>query len=129
MTEHRASGNSWIQLDSGAKIAFVYGYIEGLFQGHCFSTWELPATDHESESDPHFLVTRSYGFHRRKFFQNVTYQQFVDGLDELYSDFKNRGIILFDGMWIVMNLIAGTPSERMSPMIEQCRRNAVERVE
>lgn len=56
MTVNRANGNGWLELNGVARLAFVYSYAEGLFQGHCFSTWELLAGDHESETPSELML-------------------------------------------------------------------------
>jgi hypothetical protein len=49
----------------------------------------------------------------------------VEGLDESYSDYRNRRIRIAMGVWIVLNEIPGKPKEGMHKMIEGFRKNAV----
>ncbi len=42
---------------------------------------------------------------------NITVGQMVDGLDALYSDFKNRSIFISDAVYFVRNQIGGLPSD------------------
>ena len=56
---------------------------------------------------------------------NVTITQMVEGLDESYSDYRNRRIRIAMGVWIVLNEIPGKPKEEMHKMIEGFRKNAV----
>jgi len=49
----------------------------------------------------------------------------VEGLDESYSDYRNRRIRIAMGVWIVLNEIPGKPKEEMHKMKEGFRKNAV----
>jgi hypothetical protein len=50
--------------------------------------------------------------------------QLNDGLNDFFSDYKNRRIEVDDAIWLVLNGIAGTPKEKLDKMIESHRRNA-----
>lgn len=116
------NGNVWLTLHENSKYAYIVGFLEGMFQGHCFTTWGLPDSQ---ENDSAWLdATKSYDFHRKRFVAGVTYQQFFDGLNELYADYRNRKIAIQNGMWIVMNAISGCPEETMKSMIEAWRQKA-----
>ena len=105
-------------LTSDAKLAFVVGYVEGLYQGHCFSTWELPGIDID---DCYIDVTKSFESNWNQFIANVKYERFVAEVDSLYLDELNRKICLFNAVWIAMNLIKGTLDEaRKKAMIDAC---------
>jgi hypothetical protein len=116
------NGNRWLMLKENSKYAYIVGFLQGMFQGHCFTTWGLP---HSQENDPAYLnATKSYNDHWNRFVAKVAYRQFFDGLDKLYADHRNRKIEIQNGMWIVMNEISGQPSGTMESMIEAWRRKA-----
>jgi hypothetical protein len=116
------NGNKWLTLDENTKYAYIVGFLEGMFQGHCFTTWGMPGSE---PNDPGYLhATKSYTDHWNRFAANVTYQQFLDGLDKLYADHRNRKIEIQNGMWIVMSEISGQPGPSMESMIEVWRRKA-----
>jgi hypothetical protein len=64
----------------------------------------------------------SYSDYSDKYFKNVTSGQLADGLDAFYSDFANRSILTSNGVWLVLNQIAGTPN--VNTMILNWRKNA-----
>jgi hypothetical protein len=113
------NGNQWLILDENSKYAYIVGFLEGMFQGHCFTTWSLPGGQENASAWAN--ATKSYHDHWNRFVAMVTYQQFFDGLDNLYADYRNRKIEIQNGMWIVMNAISGCPEETMKSMIEASR--------
>ena len=68
------NGNRWLMLEQNSKYAYIVGFLQGMFQGHCFSTWGLPRS---KENDPaYFNATESYKHHWNRFVARVTYCQF-----------------------------------------------------
>jgi hypothetical protein len=55
----------------------------------------------------------------------VSSKQLVDGVDAFFADFRNRRILVGDGIWLVANSISGTPEKEMKELVESWRRNAV----
>ena len=94
-------------------------------QGHCFTTWNLPNQD----KDPAWAHAprKSYEDQLEPIrFRGITYKQFLDGLDKLFADHRNRKIAVQNGMWIVMSEICGQPSGTRESMIEAWRQKAAE---
>jgi hypothetical protein len=90
-------GNKWIGLEENTKYGYIVGYVEGMFQGHCFTTWGLPGGEKPPEGAWDH-ATRSFDNHWKRFVPRVTYQQFFDGLNKLYSDHQNR-LTRYCGIW------------------------------
>lgn len=118
-TNTQPNGDVWVTLDFETKVAYVAGFLQGMFLGHCFTTWGLPGAQENDSALQN--ATRSYTENWDKFVLNRSYLQFIEGLDELYSDDRNRLIRFENGMWIVMNEICGTSKERTRVMIESFR--------
>ena len=115
----RPDGLNWLMLDEGAKSAYVCGFVEGLFRGHCFTTWGLPGSE---TNDPGFLnASKSFDENWNRYVANRRYKQFVEGLDRLYSDDRNSKIEMQHGLWIVMNIISGIPNANLDTMVEAWR--------
>ncbi len=115
-------GYRWLTLDGNSKYAYIFGFFEGMFRGHSFTTWGLPGGE---KDDPSYVnAIKSYNDYWRRFVEGVTYRQFFDGLDKLYADETNRKIEIQNGMWIVMSEISGQPAAIMQSMIEAWRRKA-----
>jgi hypothetical protein len=67
---------------------------------------------------------RLYREYDKKFFANVSNGQIVDGLDQFFSDYRNRRIRVHNAVWLVTNGIAGTPEAELQQMIESWRKNS-----
>jgi hypothetical protein len=118
-SNNRPNGNRWLTLDENSKYAYIVGFLEGLFQGHCFTTWGLPGGQ---ANDPSYEnAVASYKDHWNRFVARTTFRQFFCGLDNFYAETKNRNIEIRSAMWIVMNEIAGLPPGPMHAMIEAWR--------
>jgi hypothetical protein len=55
----------------------------------------------------------SFKKHSEKYAQNFTSDQVADGLNTFYADLRNRSILTYDAVWIVLNSIAGTPQAEL----------------
>ena len=77
-------GLQWLMLGEEAKFAYVLGFVEGLFRGHCFTTWGLP----DSESNADYLhATRSFNEHWTRFVS-------PSGLSEAPKPRKSNAMVL-----------------------------------
>jgi hypothetical protein len=116
----RPDGLNWLTLDDSAKNAYVCGFVEGMFQGHGFTTWGLPGT--EPNNPAYVLATRSFDDHWNRFVAKADYKVLVDGLNKLYGDERNSKIEIQHALWIVMNIVSGIPDdESLRLMIEAWR--------
>jgi hypothetical protein len=117
----RLTGGMWLALNAQVKLAYVVGFIEGLFQGHCFTTWDLPSLENSTAYED---ASASYEGYWKRLVSDVRLRQFVCGLDLLYQDPLNRRIEVRDGLWIVMNEISGQTSGIMHAMVASFREKA-----
>jgi hypothetical protein len=118
----RRDGNWWVDEDRASKLNYVTGFFDGMDLGNRFSYWGL-------EDDPKSVtaakVIGSYSSYSKKYLSEVTNGQLVDGLDKLYSDYRNRRIDVMGAVWLVVNGIAGKPEAEMQKLIENWRKNAI----
>jgi hypothetical protein len=112
-------GLNWLVLDGPAKYAYVCGFVAGLFQGHCFTTWSLPGGG--SNDSVYVSATQSFDGHWKRFVAEASYDQFVQGLDKFYSDERNSKIEIHHGLWVVMNILSGISEESLAIMIDSWR--------
>jgi hypothetical protein len=112
-------GLNWIALAESGKNSYICGFVEGMFQGHCFTTWGHP----ESQSDnPAYLrAIRSFNYYWDRFIANATYRQLLEALDRFYAEERNSKIEVQHGLWIVMNEIAGMPKPKIEEMTSAWR--------
>jgi hypothetical protein len=125
MTTTQPDGNRWRALDDNSKLAYVVGFLDGMYLGHCITCWDLPGQD----VDPCWAnAVKSYSQNRARLVNRNTYGDFVEGLDKLYVDERNRKIAINDGMNVVMNLSTDMSEQEKEKMLEAWReKNADER--
>jgi hypothetical protein len=98
--DHRRDGNWWLN-------------------GSRFSYWGVRNDDTFAPK-----AAASYEEYGSKYLEHVTNSQLVDGLDTFYADYRNRKLRIPDGIWLVLNSVAGTPQQDLEKMIESFRKNA-----
>jgi len=101
-------------------LNYIIGFFDGINLGYNLSYWEFIYEDNECLEK----VKQSYTNNFYEYLNNVTNSQVVDGLDILYDDYRNRKIMVSDGIWLVLNEINGKPKEEMDEMIRNWRKNA-----
>jgi hypothetical protein len=117
-------GNWWISQEQLAKYSYMVGFFDGMELGENFSIWGMMKTP---TADPAVgKAVSSYDQFSNKYLTNVTNGQVVQGLDEFYSDYRNRRIKVASGVWIVLNEISGKSKDEMQKLIETYRKNAVQ---
>ncbi len=117
--ETRRDGNWWREQDRLTRSGYVAGFIDGMDLGNNFSYWKFAKDDQMNTCMA--KVLDSYAEHRTKYFQKVTNAQLVDGLDSLYADPLNRRVLVADGVWLTVNVLAGTPLEKIESMLKAWR--------
>ena len=118
MTTTQPDGNRWRTLDDNSKLSYVVGFLDGMYLGHCITCWDLPGQDVDT---CWASAVKSYSQNRARLVNRNTYQDFVEGLDKLYSDERNREIAISDGMNVVMNLSTDASDEMKQRMLEAWR--------
>lgn len=112
----RRDGNYWRQMDNPSKGYFVLGILDGMELGENISRWAL-----ETHSPSNKKVEESLRTYNKDF-RNVSNLQICDGLDSLYSDYKNRSILIWEGAYLVVQSIKGIPQEIYEKMLEDYRK-------
>jgi len=120
----REDGNLWITLTSEQKVMYTKGFDTGMQLGYRMSYWGFVYDDLKTQCSKD--VAASFSMHINKYFKHVNVRQIIDGLNDFYSDYRNRRIEIMGAIWLVVNGIAGTPKEVMDKMIESWRKNAAD---
>jgi hypothetical protein len=121
----RRDGTWWNERSVGEKYSYVTGFFDGMELGHKFSYWGL-LDETKDDNQQSSCVTKSFDSYKNygdKFFNEVTSSQVADGLTEFYKDYRNRSIRVNDGVWVVVNTIAGTPQEKIDSLVQNLRKN------
>lgn len=122
--DNRRDGNWWLTLTKSSKLDYIVGYFDGMLLGKNFCVWGINDSDNTDNCD--YKSISSFNDYYRKYFSEVTNFQIADGLDEFYSDYRNRRIEILGGIWLVVNGIAGTPKDELDAMIESWRKYAIQ---
>ena len=116
----RRDGNWWRTLQGAIKKPYALGFFDGMNLGASMSISKF--SDAKTKNQCMADAKNSYDYYFMKYFKDCTNTQIVDGLDDFYSDYKNRRILLEDAIWLVVSGIAGTPKEELEKMIENFRK-------
>jgi hypothetical protein len=120
----RPDGNRWRTLDQDSKLAYVVGFLDGMYLGHCITLWNLPGGQDDGSCWANAM--KSYSENRNRLVNQNTYQRGVEGLDRLYTEERNRKIAVHDGVQVVMNLSTGLSDEAREQVMEAWRQKAAE---
>jgi hypothetical protein len=115
-------GNWWNSQTELFKDVYVVGFFDGLLLGKNFSYWTgVKDGTKEVWVDK---AAESWHTYYQRYITRTTSRQIADGLNALYTDFKNRSIPVEDGVWVVLRQIAGDPSAEIDQLIQNYRKNA-----
>ncbi|HUN63880.1 MAG TPA: hypothetical protein VMU53_17910 [Candidatus Sulfotelmatobacter sp.] len=119
----RRDGNWWRQLDAVAKANYLAGFLDGMELGNrvAFLGADGSEQDYKAVSGK---AAASFAAYRSKYLVNVTGIRLTDALDDFYNDSRNRQILVHDGVWLVLNQLAGKPDTVMQPLLETMRKDA-----
>ena len=123
---NRRDGNSWREFSPQARVDYLIGFLDGMDLGYHFSYWKYtvksaPILTADSVSSK---ASSAYAEYSQRYFTNVRVGQLADGLNEFYSDYRNRSIRISDGVWVVVRQIAGDKPQDIEELITNLRRNA-----
>jgi hypothetical protein len=113
------NGNWWLGQDYKTKGYYVNGYLDGTLLGLYFCTL------HESDTTFTKKVGESYDHSYNEYLFNVSVSQVCEGLDSLYSDYRNRNILVQFGIWAVLHSIHGISQTDYEQMLEKLRKITV----
>lgn len=111
-------GAMWRTLDAELRLAFAAGLVKG--SGDLSAAILLNADDLSPEE-----IKRSMAAINR-LAARVTSEQLRDGLDAFFADFRNRGLDITQGAYIVLISIKGAPQPDIEKIVENWRRNAAQ---
>jgi hypothetical protein len=117
-------GNWWLQCDTEEKLYYTIGTMDGFWLSGIMTVWAPADRGSEGAAPSGSPTWKAMLSMHNKYFGTVTNNQLVNGIDEFYSDFKNRRIDTPNAIWVVLNQIAGTTPAALQAMVETLRRNA-----
>lgn len=120
--QNARDGNWWRSLEQRTQRGYVLGVFDGMLLGHSFTTWKL--AEDKNSADALAKANAANQEYMTRYLRNVSASQIADGLDEFYSDSRNRRIPTHGAIWLVLAQIAGDPD--VQTMIDGWR-NSVSR--
>jgi hypothetical protein len=123
--DNRLDGNWWISQQKNDRLFYAVGFFDGIRFGHNFSLWNVP-NGTKTEQGVVKQFDQAYQEYFQKYLVNVTGYQLVNGLDNFYSNYRNRRIKVNGAVWLVLNGIAGTPEDKLNKLIESWRENSTD---
>ena len=122
--EIRFDGNFWKNSDQTTKEFFVSGVLGGIFAGQDRVMASAMEDVEKGKIDMKcFAAISSLKSSLEADMKKIKVGQIVDGIDEFYSDFKNRSIKVKWAYLVVMQQIKGTSEEETKKFIESVRQN------
>ena len=124
-SEPKFDGNFWRQSDRTTKAFFTYGVLGGirLGQDRVVSTVMQDMTN-QTISSKCFQAVSSNVESLASDLKKITTDRIIAGMDQFYSDSRNRSISVKWGFLVVMQQLKGTPKEDIDKFIEHVRSKA-----
>jgi hypothetical protein len=119
----RRDGNWWMQLDAVAKANYLAGFLDGMELGNRVALLAADGSENDYQNVSGKAAT-SFAAFRAKYLTKASGIRLTDQLDDFYSDARNRQILIHDGVWVVLNQLAGKSDATMQPLIETMRKDA-----
>jgi hypothetical protein len=120
--EIQRDGNWWLTQNRLTRCAYLVGFFDGMDLGHNFSYGTFSKVKKMKVCIRN--MEKSYNDLSAKYFNNVSSGKLVDGLDSFYTDSHNLSILVADAIWVVINIIASTPQDKLDKMIDELRSNS-----
>jgi len=122
--EVRFDGNFWRQQDRIMKEFFIAGVMGGINAGQDRVVGSaMEGVGDGKISMECFNTISGMKKSQEAALKKIEVGQLIDGIDEFYSDFKNRSVKVGWSFIVVMQQIKGTPKEEIEKFIESIRRN------
>ena len=123
-------GRWWNHLNESDKLSYVAGFFDGtdyfeiILTGASLRAMADPKTGKFSAERAEAVKAASLGAAEtiRKDLSNITAGQLVDGLDQIYRDYRNQGISISWGVYIVIYAINGATEQEVTRLLERHRR-------
>jgi len=119
----RRDGNWWREVDQNDRLRYAVGFMDGMELGKDFCVWGMSKTDKTAQNCKGSVVA-SYSEMSGRYFGSVTSGQLCDGLNDFYDDYRNRSLLIFAAVWLVIQGIAGVSKDQLDKSTEQWRKNA-----
>jgi hypothetical protein len=119
--DSRRDGNWWRTLPAEQRLFYIIGFMDGLHTG---KNWTVVGMLEKKDMDACYTIgSNSFTSMETKYLTNPTAGQIRDGINEFYEDYRNRGIVVAGGFWIVLQSIAGLSKDKIEATTELWRKS------
>lgn len=122
--EVRFDGNFWKKCNETTRELFARGVLGGMTLGHDrvlgSMMFEVGNPNYNAKC---FEKVSNLHKSLEVGIKKIGAEQIVDGIDEFYSDFRNRSIVIKWAFLVVMQQIDGKPEKDINEYIEYLRKN------
>jgi len=122
-SEDVINGNWWLKQETkNDKLTFLLGFVSGKYGELEIILDLLPKTNPYKISRDSIIIFSAAEFRQ---VQNISRLQIIDGLDSIYSDYKNRRIKILHAIEIVTKQINGFSEEEITKLLNKFRKNDI----
>lgn len=108
------------QLGQIRKVSIIEGYVMAMNYADVLCEMGLAAKEGRS-----LVIPANKRPYKENFdFNNITTGQFVEGINQFYSDFRNTRIPFYSALDYVRDQIKGVPSQQLELKLERMRQAA-----
>lgn len=99
------NSNWWDSLDDDKKYDYLVGFLDGMDLGVYFSYRNLK----ENKGNEQIIkfIIESYNKNKKKYFNDLTYRQIIEGMDNFYLELENKSIKPRVAIYIVLLKTSG----------------------
>ena len=108
----------WRAMDNHDRKLYLEGIFAGLPLGGMFAIYLLNKSQQKKSGE-------SFNYCNNEYCTNVTVEQICEGLDSLYSDYRNQTIPINYGVWAVLNSIRGIPQQAYEGLVQSLRKGVL----
>lgn len=119
--ENKIDGYFWEKFTPREKYTFIVGYVEGISflnleirhqMDVLVALYDMEKTEGNKYLSKYGKETKDYYENNYQYF-GIPYRQLIDGLDKIYSDFKNKSIKINDALFLVKSMLEGTNEQEI----------------
>lgn len=118
-TACRPDGTAWEYMSDVGKFYWISGFLSGI-DLVLLNYWDVDISDLDREAKLLKWRQEIDAIERLGLF-GIAFEQFKDGIDELYQDYRNRKISMVDAMYIVKMEVGGSKPELIDAQIRYLR--------
>lgn len=128
-SEHASDGYFWEKLTKNEKMVYALAYVAGFNKMNQHVREMLDVAIGLEKADVVEYAKTMKKYYKDNFrYYGITLIQLVDGIDNLYSDYKNKTIRLSDAFHLVQTEIKGVDEKKIEEMKQFMRKSEKDQI-